>query len=101
MTKSRHHQSVGKRPFQSVKKQATQLKELRIAFNRAVKKQLKASGNIEDKSPYVWEWVSNDQSGTVTALTGSEARAEIKKVLGKKLPRDLQIERIDFNESAI
>ena len=62
---------------------------------------MKKSGEIEDKTPYIWEWSHAGGGGTVRAFTRSEARSEIKKMLGiakKPLPNGVRIERVDFDE---
>lgn len=76
--------------YKSRRSKPTKL-EQRAIFDRVVKRVLKAQGVIGPKIPSLWDWVSGEQSGRVTGHTRSDARAEIKKTLGKKLPSDLII----------
>ncbi len=103
--KARHRQSIGKRPFTCVTTIHNQLQERQRAIKRHIKQQMKTSGAIEDKIPYIWEWSHAGNAGEVSAFTKSEARSKIKKAMGitkkKPLPNGVQIERIDFNEFTI
>jgi hypothetical protein len=44
--------------------------------------------------PSTWEWTDGNQCGLVVAFTISQVRSEIKKTLGKKLPANLLIEKV-------
>jgi hypothetical protein len=60
-------------------------------WTRLSKRLMREMGAIGPKTPIVWTWTLGDQSGTVSAHTRSEARSAIKKVLGKRLPANLEI----------
>jgi hypothetical protein len=62
------------------------------------KRYLKSKGYIGPKIPSLWDWTWNEQSGRVVGHTRSDARAEIKKTLGKTLPRDLVIIKVSHVE---
>lgn len=100
--KARYHRAVGKSPFYWNKSRHGQLQERREAIQRDMKRKMKAQGIIGNKTPFVWEWCCDDVCGTVTAFSGGEARAKIKKALEipkkKPLPRNVQIKRVEFNE---
>ena len=61
-----------------------------------------ANGEIEMKVPAIWEWRFEEESGSVTAHTKGEAKAQIKRLLSipkkKKLPREVGIQKVGFNE---
>jgi hypothetical protein len=99
--KARHHPIIGKRPFHWYKTRHTQLQERRKEIDRDMKKTMEAKGIIA-RTFYIWEWRYGDRYGTVRSYTYSDARREIKKILGislkKALPRDVQIEKVEFNE---
>lgn len=103
--KARHHTPIGKRPFSCVRTPYNQLQERVGVVKRHIKRQTKKSGEIEDKTPYLWEWRHNSGEGTVRAFTKSEARSKIKQILGiakkRSLPTGVQIERVDFNEFTV
>ncbi|OGN96978.1 MAG: hypothetical protein A2Z77_00580 [Chloroflexi bacterium RBG_13_51_36] len=39
----------------------------------------------------VWDWEYNGEGGALEAWTRSEARAVLKVILGKKLPKEVQL----------
>jgi hypothetical protein len=67
-----------------------------------MKRKLKEQGLIEDKAPATWEWCYGGEHGTVQCHTRSEARGMIKKLLKipkkKRLPSDVHIAKVEFNE---
>ena len=67
---------------------------------RDIKRKMIANGEIEKKVPAVWEWRLEEKSGSVTAHTKGEAKAQIKRILGlskkKKLPREVAIQKVGF-----
>jgi hypothetical protein len=67
-------------------------------WNRMTKRYLKSKGYLGPKIPSIWDWTWNGQSGQVVGHTRSNARAEIKKILGKKLPSDLVITKASHVE---
>lgn len=101
--KARFHKTIGKQPFFWNRSRHSQLTERKEEINRDMKRQMKEKGVIGDRMPYSWEWCYNDKFGIVTGFTRSQARGEIKKVLGipknKSLPCEVIIQRINFNES--
>jgi hypothetical protein len=70
----------------------------RVMWDRMAKRYLKSKGYLGPKIPSIWDWTCNDQSGRVTGHTRSDARAEIKKTLGKKLPSNLVITKASHVE---
>ncbi len=103
--KARHRTPIGKRSFSCVRTSYNQLQARQEVVKRHIKRQMKASGTIEDKTPYIWEWSHAGGEGAVRAFTKSEARCKIKRALGivkkKPLPSGVRIERIDFDELTI
>lgn len=99
--KSRHHSSVGKKPFHIYRTRHNQLESKREKIHRDMKRKLKEDGLIADKTPAVWEWCYGGEHGTVKCHTKSEARGMIKKLLKipkkKRLPRDVHIQKVEFN----
>jgi hypothetical protein len=69
-----------------------------------MKRKLKASGLIADKVLAMWEWCYGSECGTVRCHTKSEARGLIKKLLKipkkKRLPREVQLQKVEFNGSS-
>ncbi len=67
-----------------------------------IKRKMIANGEIERKVPAIWEWGFEEKSGSVTAHTKGEAKAQIKRLLGipkkKKLSREVMIQKVGFNE---
>ena len=100
--KSRHHSSVGKNPFHLYRTRHNQLESKREQLQREMKRRLKEQGLIEDKPTAVWEWCYGGEHGTVKCHTRSEARGMIKKILKlpkkKRLPSDVHIAKVEFNE---
>jgi len=66
-------------------------------LNRVICRANRAAGYFGDNIPNKWYYEYNGQSGTVVAVTCSEARALIKKELGisrkHRLPKNVIIER--------
>ncbi|MHC4188382.1 MAG: hypothetical protein ACYSUB_01680 [Planctomycetota bacterium] len=100
--KARYQPSIGKKPFNVNRTRHNQLQERREFILRDIKRKMKEKGTIADRVPYVWEWRYGDKFGTVNHFTRSDARGEIKRMLGvskkKRLPNDVQIRRVEFNE---
>lgn len=67
---------------------------------RDIRRKMIANGEIERKVPAIWEWRFEEKSGSVTAHTKGEAKAQIKRLLGtpkkKKLPREVAIQKVGF-----
>lgn len=99
--KARYHPPIGKRPIAGLSPHK-QLQKRREEIQRDIKRRMKANGIIGDKIPFIWEWRYGDEFGTVNGFTRSDARGEIKRMLGipkkKSLPRDIQIQKVEFNE---
>lgn len=75
--------------------------ERRVMWDRLAKRYLRGKGLIGPKIPTNWTWILDEQIGTVIGHTRSEARSNIKKVLGIKpknrLPVGIIIEK-DLND---
>jgi hypothetical protein len=68
--------------------------ERQVTWDRMTKRYLKSKGYLGPKIPSLWDWTWNDYKGQVIGHTKSDARAEIKKILGKKLPSNLIITKV-------
>lgn len=68
--------------------------ERQAVWDRMAKRYLKAKGYLGSKLPSNWEWSGGGYCGDVVAFTKSQVRAEVKKILGKKLPVDLVITKV-------
>jgi hypothetical protein len=61
-------------------------------WHRLSKKLMRQYGLIGPKIPSIWTWTLSGQTGTVSAMTRSEARSAVKKVLEvKSLPAGIEI----------
>lgn len=100
--KTRHHPTIGKRPYFCNKTPYKQLQGRREEIRRDIKRQMKEKGVIGDKIPFTWEWRHEEKFGTVTGFTKSDARSKIKLILNiskkKPLPHNVQIRKVEFNE---
>lgn len=69
--------------------------ERRKIWDRLAKKYLRARGYIGPKIPAIWAWEYLDQNGSVTAHTLSEAKSQVKKLLGvskkARLPKEAKV----------
>lgn len=99
--KHRNKKTVGKSPFTCTKSRHKQLEDRKAFVQRQMKRDMKSKGLIEDKGPVPWEWKYGDECGTVFALTRSEARGEIKKLLGipkkKRLPLGTELRKVELD----
>jgi len=74
--------------------------ERRVIWDRLAKRYLRDKGLIGPKIPANWTWILDEQTGTVIGHTQSEARSNIKKVLGIKQKNRLPIGIIIKKESS-
>ena len=99
---TRQKMQVGKRQSNDFISPREQLARRRAVVWRDIKRKMIANGEIENKVPAIWEWGFEEESGSVTAHTRSDAKAQIKQQLGipkkKKLPREVVIQKVEFNE---
>lgn len=87
LTRKQHiekHTSTQKPTKRITKRQAESI------LNRILRRQAVANGYLDTQKPkFIWTWEHDSTGGTVEGNSKSDARGEIKKVLG--IPKDVRL----------